>query len=235
MTFFGISKVGLVREHNEDAIYMNEAKNIFAVADGMGGYAGGDIASEMALDALDRYMKTCSSLTSDILQKAVDEANTSILKYVAAHEEFSGMGTTLSVLGIHAGRAYIAQIGDSRIYLCRNGKLKQMTEDHSMVANLIKKGALTKEEALCHPSKNIITRAVGVEKNVLADITSFEIENGDIFILCSDGITNMVADSRIAEVVMNQEMSIRNMAKYIMELAYDAGANDNASLIIVRI
>lgn len=221
--------VGKVRKNNEDALIFIEPET-FAVADGMGGQAAGEIASKILIDTAKNFLPTVPEPhNEDILKKVIMKSNAAILREAANNPEYRGMGTTATILHIYKSRAYYAHVGDSRIYRLKNNILEQITQDHSYVENLVRKGEITAAEARVHPMKNLLTQAVGAVPEVEVDTASFSVNIGDIFLLCTDGLTNMVDDKKITEILL----SSGNPAENLIQAALDNGGADNVSVIVV--
>ena len=223
--------IGLVRSNNEDCV-CSPADGVFIVADGMGGPAAGEVASRIAAEsALDVLKKEPVSI--DALNDIFTSANERILEYAGEHTECNGMGTTMTVLAVLQDNRYLwAHVGDSRIYRLHAGELSQVTRDDSYVEELVEKGEITHEEARNHPRKNMLTRAVGVEKSLKAESSSSEYEDGDIFLLSSDGLTNMVTDDDIQDILSDDSTPDEKVDRLI-KMALDAGGRDNISVIVV--
>ena len=223
--------VGKVRKNNEDALIFIEPET-FAVADGMGGQAAGEVASQMLIDITKNFLPAVPEPWSeDILKKAILKSNAAILREAEKNPAYRGMGTTATILHIYNRRAYYAHVGDSRIYRLRNKNFEQITQDHSYVEDLVRAGEITEAEARVHPMKNILTQAVGVVEEIDIDNASFSVEIGDIFLLCTDGLTNMVEDEKIAEILLTSE----NPAESLIQAALDNGGLDNVSAIVVGV
>ncbi len=220
--------VGKVRKNNEDALIFIEPET-FVVADGMGGAAAGEIASQMLVETAKNFLPNVPEPWSeDILKKTILKANAAILRTAAENENYRGMGTTATILHIYDGRAYFAHVGDSRIYRLKNNQLEQITEDHSYVEELVRRGELTPEEARFHPLKNLLTQAVGVIEEIEVDTASFPVESGDIFLLCTDGLTNMISDETIAEILRESASPVDDL----IAAALQNGGHDNISAIV---
>ncbi len=223
--------VGKVRKNNEDALIFIEPET-FIVADGMGGQAAGEIASQMLIDTVKNFLPAVPEPWSeDILKKAILKSNAAILREAAKNSNYRGMGTTATILHIYNRRAYYAHVGDSRLYRLKNKNLEQITQDHSYVENLVRNGEITAEEARNHPMKNILTQAVGAVENILVDTASFTVNAGDTFLLCTDGLTNMLEDKEIAEILLTSE----NPAENLVQAALNNGGSDNVSVIVVGV
>jgi protein phosphatase len=230
---------GLVRPLNEDAVawvtppeheVAHGRGSLALVADGMGGHAAGEVASALAADVIRRLYYDLDGPTPQVLSEAFTAANRAILEYAAEHPECKGMGTTCTVLAFYDGKAWLAHIGDSRAYLLRDATLTQLSQDQTLVAKLVSDGTLTQEEADHSPMHNVILQALGTSANFKPLIGSqgLPLQQGDIFILCSDGVSNLVPDVRLAE--MASRLPPQEACQAIIEAALAAGGNDNASL-----
>ena len=198
MKVFSMTDIGRVRQLNEDSCYQPQPGERFcAVADGMGGHNAGEVASALAIKVFSRSMREVQGIGPDSLRAAVLRANGAVYKAAVEDAAKSGMGTTFSALAVGEGQAYIAHVGDSRVYLIRRGAIMQITMDHTLVEEMVLKGMLTLKEARVHPKRNIITRALGTEPGVEVDLLQLELHAGDVFFLCSDGMSNMVSDQGI--------------------------------------
>lgn len=234
---FVISKthVGMVRTVNEDAL-LTTGPELFALADGMGGYAAGETASREALQVLQQEAEKFKALTGAELcaamPAAVRQANTHIRRMAQNEEQYHDMGTTLVAVYLAAdGRAYAVNVGDSRLYTWQDGTLQQITRDHSYVAELLANGEITAEEAFKHPQKNIILRAVGAEDDLEVDCFILELTAATKLLLCSDGLSDMVEDSQITEIMQAHQTA--DAAEALLEAALDNGGRDNVSLILI--
>ena len=228
---FQATNVGKVRYNNEDSLIIIEPKT-YVVADGMGGASAGEVASQMLVETVKNFLSNTPQLWDEkILAQAILLANDKILNTAARHEEYHGMGTTATILHVEDGRGYFAHVGDSRIYLLRNNNFRQITEDHSYVETLVRRGELTAAEARVHPMKNVLTQAVGAMANIQVDAENFHVERGDIFLLCTDGLTNMVADAAIAKILK----TAANPADALIEAALEAGGKDNVTVIVAGV
>lgn len=223
--------VGKVRKNNEDSIAIIEPET-FVVADGMGGQAAGEVASKMLIDITTNFLSSVSApFNEDILKQAIIKSNIEILRESENNPSRRGMGTTATILHIYNQRAYFAHVGDSRIYRLRNKNLEQITQDHSYVEELVRAGEITEAEARVHPMKNVLTQAVGAVKKISVDTANFAVEVGDIFLICSDGLTNMVTDEKIAEILM----ASLNPSENLIQAALENGGLDNVSVIVVGV
>lgn len=242
---YGIkSHKGLIREVNEDScnVIFGDLKTIdavFIVADGMGGHNAGEIASKMAVDFTSKSIESIAeNLSIDELsqftENTIREANIKIYEKSSEPGQFYGMGTTLVIAIFFNGKIIISHVGDSRAYLVRDGSIERLTVDHSYVEELIKNGSLTRSEAENHPKKHIITRALGCFEKVEADIYSGDIYKNDIFVLCTDGLTNMVSDDKIKKIVEEQKNPDEACTK-LVKLANMMGGSDNITVIVIRV
>ena len=222
--------IGKLRKQNEDAAWFDEARAVFAVADGMGGHLAGEVASRMAIEAVQRMARENERPGIAALREAVACAHETILAHAQDHIECAGMGTTLSVLWLGENYAYIAHVGDSRIYRLREGSLTQITQDHSLVEELVRAGLITREQARTHPRRNIITRALGTHGENEPDMLVTDVQDGDVFLLCTDGLTGMVPDDEIERTL--RDCGIEAAADRLLALALDAGGRDNVTLIL---
>jgi serine/threonine protein phosphatase PrpC len=235
---FGITDVGRKRTNNEDN-FLIIPKNLFAVADGMGGYEYGERASQMAMELLENLYEVNNSIINDenitsIMSSWVEELNRQI--YLENERKGSNMGTTIVVSLYRYGFLWVANVGDSRIYrLPVNSEIEQISRDHSLVAEQVRLGIITQEEADNHPNKNIITRALGVQYDVSVDTFKCKIEIGDFFIMCSDGLSNMVSDFEMEKVLANRSYSLEEKGKKLIDMANEAGGVDNITLIILEV
>lgn len=235
--------LGCVRENNEDKFEFFQPDDeevlalkgsFYAVADGMGGHAAGQIASEIALKtAIKAYYADKSPIVEESLRSAIQQANGLIYDAARAISERNGMGTTLTVLVIRGEEAFIAQVGDSRCYKLRGSRIEQLTDDHSWVNEQVKRGALTQDEAEMSPFKNVITRSIGNAPSVDVDIIAQEIEEGDQFLLCSDGLSNEVDSGDMRDAMKRSSPS--QAAWDLVELALERGGRDNCTVLILKI
>lgn len=241
MESFAITDIGSRREVNQDYVYCNDdavglLPNLYIVADGMGGHKAGDFASRYSVSEFEKELKEQKARTIiGSMEGAIRQVNEKLLKE-ATEPEYEGMGTTFVAASIHEGRLFVLNIGDSRLYLLNEkGIIRQITQDHSLVEEKIQRGELDRKDAKNHPEKNVITRALGAMEQVTPDFFEVELEAGDYVLLCSDGLTNMVEDANIKEIVLQQETSLEEKAKKMIELANENGGRDNISLVLVHI
>jgi len=232
--------VGMVRSGNEDNFFAeaDAKRGVFVVADGMGGHAAGEVASEMAVQIVARTLLPLQSVKSDgapvTVAQALKDANRAIYERMLAEVDKQGMGTTASVLVMSDEGYLIGQIGDSRIYLLRDGALSQITKDHSYVQEQVDAGLLTPEQARYHPYSNVITRCVGASDEVEADIYHGEMRPGDVFLVASDGLTGMVDDRRLQQLLLARSGPGRIVDALIAE-ANNRGGLDNITAIVVQV
>ena len=218
---------GLVRANNQDSVLATS--NAYGIADGMGGHKGGETASRITVQIVKNALQG-KIPEEHALKTAVEAANRRVFDMGSREEELSGMGTTLTLLWESSDEILIAHVGDSRAYLFRDGKLSQETEDHSMVAELIKNKVITQEDVKEHPYRNVITRAVGIDPMVMPDILIQKKQPGDIWLICSDGLHNMVSDNEMVEVLTH--LKGEAAAEKLLELAIEHGGTDNISFVL---
>lgn len=236
MRVVGMTDVGLVRETNQDYIYYSEEPvgpfpNLLILADGMGGHKAGDFASRYSVECLLDYIRnTQPAPLIRMVDEGVKYANRKLIEKASEDEAYNGMGTTMVIAYIEDNQLYVGNIGDSRLYLL-DKLINQVTEDHSYVATLVRAGEITPEEARNHPKKNIITRAIGATENVKVDFFEVDLEKGDRIVMCSDGLSNMVEDAVIYDIVRHAYMG--DVAKELIEEAKNNGGTDNISVIVV--
>ncbi len=221
---------GEIREHNEDSLLVKDP--LFVIADGMGGHAAGEVASELAVKAFEKA--EIDSLDINTLKRAVAEANIAILRGAQAGLGRMGMGTTLTAAVIEKDSVLVAQVGDSRAYIMQNGELRQVTRDHSLVEELLSSGQITEEEAVNHPNRSVITRALGIDNNIQADTYELRLHDGDRMLLCSDGLNTMLDDEEIESVLLKNP-DPQAAADALVEAAKVAGGFDNITVIVINI
>ncbi len=237
---FGLTDVGRRRESNEDDFLLEPGRGLYAVADGMGGHAAGEIASRLAIETLQEVLHRDDTLVKPMsaedaaewLRGAVVEANRRICDSIRLHEERRGMGTTVVAL-VHSGEdAVVGHVGDSRMYLLRGGELARMTSDHSWVNEQVKLGLMNDDTAQRHPMRNIVTRALGSRPDVLVDLTSLQIQPGDVFLLCSDGLNTMLEDEQIHAVMLAHRRDPEAACRALVEQANRHGGDDNVTVVV---
>lgn len=240
MKFYAITDIGRKRELNEDYIYtsgqpIGALPNLFIVADGMGGHKAGDYAS---MHTVDRFVEVIRELgeehgVQDAINEAVTAANAYIYQRSRENSNLSGMGTTLVLASCIGNEAIVANIGDSRLYLVNDDAMTQITRDHSLVEEMVTLGGIDREMARNHPDKNIITRAVGVKEKVAADFFEVDLTKGDKLLLCSDGLTNMLRDEEIYQIIQNNK-ELEQAAKTLVDAANENGGRDNIAVVLVE-
>ena len=245
-----LSHPGMVRAHNEDTVFADAAAGIAVLADGMGGYSAGEVASGIAVNVVSNGMmpelKSGRELTKvDIqsglthgallLQQQIAAANKGIYEAAQTRPECAGMGTTIVAAVFHGNRVSIAHIGDSRCYRLRGGRFEQLTRDHSLLQEQIDSGQITADQARFSLHKNLVTRALGIEAIVPADISEYRVEPDDIYLLCSDGLTDMVDTEVVHGIVDEQRTTLEVAASQLIELANQNGGRDNISVILTRV
>ena len=229
---------GKIRSANEDNCYISTGDLTYlVVADGMGGHKGGKIASSTVIECIKSYlsadrMKNCENIPECLL-KCVDYANLTVYKKASSEENLVGMGTTLVMLYISGDTAYVLNVGDSRCYQIRDKKIKQITKDHSVVQELFDNGKIEFSDMKKHPNKNIITRAIGTDFNVKCDVFEVYLKEDDGFILCSDGLSNMIEDEEILKIFL-ESSDTKECANKLVEMANDAGGTDNITVIAAK-
>ena len=238
------SDVGKKRRHNEDScilcapedpVLAEERGYLFAVADGMGGASAGEFASSLALETIvDIYFNGDASAVPTLLENALQQANRRVFTEAEQNPEYQGMGTTVSAVVIRGDCAYAAQVGDSRVYISRPPEpLRQITDDHSLVAEQVRNGFISEEEARTHSLKNLITRAVGIKDAIKVDLFAFRVRQGDTLLICSDGLSNMVEDKSIANAIALDTLDAA--AQQLIDEALANGGTDNVSVALIRI
>ena len=232
---FGLTHAGKVRQNNEDALLVGEGEDetLFVVADGIGGFEAGEVASSLAVDVLKDLQP------DEPFKAAIGEANRRIVAAGRGDEKLSGMGTTVVAIRFGGTQrepvAEVAHVGDSRAYLMRGGDMNPITEDHSLVAELVRSGDLTRDQAAEHPQKNLITRALGADEEVDVDTAILPIEAGDRILLCSDGLSDMVSEAGISEILADSPEDPERVARVLLSAALDAGGNDNITIVVVDV
>lgn len=240
-----LSVVGQVRQNNEDSFGHFEPENakeleakgrLFVVADGMGGHRGGEIASELAVRSVQKfYYSSDETDRASVLKQALDHANGEIYEKSMTDSALTGMGTTCTAVLIHGGSAHFAHVGDSRAYVLRGGILDQVTRDHSLVGEMVRSGMITDEDARHHPKRNVITRSLGIQEEIVTDTprSPFELDKGDVLLLCSDGLTSLVDDGEISGVLASGETG--PACQSLVDLANDRGGKDNITVIVIKV
>jgi protein phosphatase len=245
-----LSHPGMVRSHNEDAAFVDGAAGLAVLADGMGGYNAGEIASGIAVDVITKNMLPELSSRRDLtkidstsgfthaallLQQQIAAANKAIFEAAHARPECAGMGTTIVACVFSGNRASIGHVGDSRCYRLRGTKFEQLTRDHSLLQEQIDSGMLTPERARYSLNKNLVTRALGIDEVAPVDIVEYRIETGDVYLLCSDGLTDMVESEQIGAIVAKHGSNLEAASAELVDVANAAGGRDNISVVLVGV
>ncbi len=239
-TAAGMSDVGRCRQTNQDQFLVDIPLGVYAVADGMGGHAAGEVASDLAINALGEALRSVDGGPDtvveaiDQLRAALNHGNRKICDSVVSRAEWRGMGTTMVVLFTVGQTAVVGHVGDSRAYLLRGGKLRQLTSDHSWVNEQVKLGLLTPEQAQRHPMRNIVTRALGNQAHVDVDVIEEPIQPGDIFALCSDGLNGMLSDEEIRQTLLDHQAAPQAACRALVDRANAHGGEDNITVVVLR-
>ena len=239
MRIYSATDVGQKRKMNQDYVFVSQEPvgnlpNLFAVADGMGGHNAGDYASAHAVQTLVSQIKADADFNPvKVIRHAIEAANTEIIDQAQRDEGLRGMGTTMVVATIVGNYAYVANVGDSRLYVVQ-GQIRQVTRDHSLVQEMVRLGEINAEEARNHPDKNIITRALGAEKTVDVDFFDLKLEPGNTILMCSDGLSNMVEDRKMEEIITNPDKDITWKGDTLIREANQNGGKDNIAVILIE-
>jgi serine/threonine protein phosphatase PrpC len=245
VTGHGQTDVGMRREVNEDSFMILSSQNIFIVADGMGGHAGGQYASTITVDTVGRALARRLSAAEQkagpggsvniaaVMEEAIREACAQVFDTARERPELTGMGSTVTAMLVYGDKAWFGHVGDSRAYLVRAGKIHQVTEDHSLVQEQVAAGLITAEQAKVSVMRNIITRSIGFERDVKVDVGAVPLERGDKFVLCSDGLTGHVEDDEILQLVETNDR--RRVPGILIRLANERGGEDNSSVILATV
>ena len=241
MRAYAKTDIGKAREMNQDFYYVSEEKNgmrLCILADGMGGYKGGEIASSLATASARHYIQEkfdeiepTTENIQNLIKEAMDYANKIVYKKSQENEELEQMGTTLEICIMYGNKVYMGHIGDSRIYRIRKNIIRRITTDHSYVETLVKDGTITREEAFYHPRKNMLMKALGCAGSIEPDVTAKGFLPGDIILMCSDGLTNMIKEEEIYNIIND---NLENACNKLVEKANALGGYDNISIIIVK-
>jgi protein phosphatase len=240
---------GIVRSHNEDSIAADATKGLVVLADGMGGYNAGEVASGMATTVITTELQHLLEETppyrlepasgrpwaEKLLKDQIAKANTSIFQAAQSQPQYSGMGTTLVAGLFYDNKVMLAHIGDSRAYRLRGEAFEQVTRDHSLLQEQIDSGMITPEQAKFSQNKNLVTRALGIDPTVEPELNCFEAQPGDVYLLCSDGLNDMVSDEDIGMTLQTLSANLRLAAQQLVQMANDNGGRDNVSVILVRV
>ena len=238
----GLSDLGRCRKVNQDQFLLDSSLGLYAIADGMGGHAAGEVASDLAINALAESLRKnkeggsgtwTSERAAELLRQALNDGNRKICESVANRAEWRGMGTTMVALVLAGETAVIGYVGDSRAYLLRDGELRQLTSDHSWVNEQVKLGLLTSEQAYRHPMRNIVTRALGNQPDVEVDVIVEAVRPDDIFALCSDGLSDMVSDQEISQILVKHGEVPRDACRVLVDQANTYGGEDNVTVIVM--
>lgn len=241
----GLTDTGLKRQHNEDHIGYDQELGIAVLADGMGGHQSGEIASHMAVESVMEHLQSMADPESsrpitgsqllEYVSNTISYSNSMIFQAAEALEQHKGMGTTLVAVLIREGFIYAGHVGDSRLYVFRNDDLHRITKDHSLVQDLIDRGFYTEEEARQASVGHIVTRALGTKEQVEVDTVQEELQEGDIYLLCSDGLSDMVEDWKIQETLREAKQNLEEAVKNLVKLANSNGGKDNISVILLQV
>lgn len=244
-----LSDVGRKRKGNEDSFAVDGDQRLYVVADGMGGHAAGEVASRIAVESIQEFVTQTSgnqeitwpfgldetiSYDGNRLKTAIRHANRRVLEATRESAELEGMATTVAAVLVEADVANLAHVGDSRIYLWSGGEMTLLTSDHSWVNEQIQTGVISPEQARSHPLRNVVTRALGGRADLLVDIQARKMEDGDLLLLCSDGLTTMMADDEIAALLKSCEEDIEKAARALVDEANDRGGEDNITVVLVK-
>ncbi len=238
---FALTDPGQVRSHNEDAVFANPGRGLVVLADGMGGYNAGEVASGMTVtllaDSLGRLelQAMAAEALEQQLRQEIQAVNQAIYQAAGSQPQYAGMGTTLVMGVFHANRLLIGHVGDSRCYRLRQGSLERLTRDHSLLQEQIDSGLLSEEEARYSQNRNLVTRALGVEPVVEAEFNGYDVAVGDIYLFCSDGLNDMVEEEDIALTLQTLAANLPLAGEQLVQLANDNGGRDNVSVILVKV
>jgi protein phosphatase len=249
ITYQALSDVGRKRKGNEDSFFVNLEHNLFVVADGMGGHAAGEIASKVAVDAINEFVVLTSgdaditwpfglddsiSYDGNRLKTAIRFANRKVLEATREKSEYEGMATTVAAVLVDEKSANLGHVGDSRVYLVRGGKVEQLTSDHSWVNEQIQSGVISADQARSHPLRNVVTRALGGKPDLQVDMQVHKIQPGDLLLLCSDGLTTMIPDEEIGTVIEGAGGDVDKAASGLVAAANARGGEDNITVLLIR-
>ncbi len=243
------SDVGRKRKGNEDALSLNREQGLYVVADGMGGHAAGEVASRIAVDAIEEFVSATGgddeitwpyglddsiSYDGNRLKTAIRHANRKVIEAMRQSSEYEGMATTVAAVLVDDDMAHLAHVGDSRIYLWSQAELRQLTVDHSWVNEQIQNGIISPEQARSHPLRNVVTRALGGRSELVVDVQSRRVKAGEMLLLCSDGLTTMVPDVDIARILADADGDVARAAQQLVDEANERGGEDNITVLLLR-
>ncbi len=243
LSMVGLTDRGMVRVENEDSIATRPEIGLAVLADGMGGHQAGEVASAMAVDVITRHYEEllASGENGDdrvreakSIDAAIRAANSAIFEVAQSRPDYSGMGSTIVVAIFYGDHMFVGHVGDSRLYRLRDGQLEQLTEDHSVIQELLNRGLMSEEEARITIGKNLVTRALGVDGDVTPDVAQEDLQDGDLFLLCSDGLNDVISDDEIAGFLSESSNDLQETAQKLIDLANSRGGPDNISVILAR-
>lgn len=235
----GKTDPGMVRANNEDSIITRPDLGLAVLADGMGGHQAGEVASAMAIDLVNQFFENAAQRSgklnySDIVSDSIMLANSAIFELSKNKPDCAGMGSTVVVAFFDGEKVYFGHVGDSRLYRYRDGALSQVTEDHSLVQELVSRGLMTKEEAIASSNKNLVTRALGIEESVVIDVSDETWRDGDVYLLCSDGLNDVLRDEQITDILSDKADDMEATIDTLIATVNQSGGPDNVSIILVR-
>ncbi|MCO5142219.1 MAG: Stp1/IreP family PP2C-type Ser/Thr phosphatase [Oligoflexia bacterium] len=239
----GITDIGRKRKVNQDSFLMEPENNLFVVADGMGGHAGGETASRLTVETVVKSILTdkstmLSAEPSDLVMGAIHRANTAVFSTAEKNKSLSGMGTTVVTMYLQQGKLYVGHVGDSRVYMAKKNQIWQLTKDHSLVNEKLKAGVITREQMKRDKSRNVITRSVGFESSVLVDIYQKEVGPGEIYLACSDGLSGMVEDDEMLAILNELAWGtddLKPLVQTMIDRANKNGGDDNVTCVVARV
>ena len=249
ITFQAVTDVGRKRKGNEDSHFVNPEQNLFVVADGMGGHAAGEVASRIAVEAINEFvcltggdkditwpfgLDESISYDGNRLKTAVRYANRKVLEATREKAEYEGMATTVAAVLLDGGTANLAHVGDSRVYLVRGGSLRQLTRDHSWINEQIQSGVISVDQARSHPLRNVVTRALGGKADCQVEMQMHTMQPDDILLLCSDGLTTMIPDDEIGRLVQGANGDLGQAAQALVDAANERGGEDNITVLLIK-
>jgi serine/threonine protein phosphatase PrpC len=244
-----LTDVGRKRKGNEDSLYVNAEQNLFVVADGMGGHAAGEVASRVAVDSINEFVCLTSgdeeitwpfgldetiSYDGNRLKTAIRYANRKVLEATKERADYEGMATTVVAVLVDGTEANLAHVGDSRVYLVRGETIEQLTSDHSWVNEQVHSGVISADQARSHPLRNVVTRALGGKPDLQVDMTVHKLEGGDHLLLCSDGLTTMLKDDEILDIITTSAGDVKKAARELVDAANAKGGEDNITVVLLR-